>query len=170
MAANRLKSLSITRIVVIIIVLGFVIYVGSIFYKVACISCTPPAIKKYKYFGNINQFEFKLKTFAKLNSDVDLNISYRDSSDKTNTTARDVMIELKNDSTDIIYHLAYIQRKPDEFTSIYLDDINDKIHKISGNDLDSAGVKKRFNGFTNNFLLRLNKAYIVLKPQFFYLY
>jgi hypothetical protein len=158
------------KIIIVIIGLIFIGFIGRCLYMVACISCTPSAIKKYEYSGTINQFESKLKTFAISNSDVTLKISYRDGGDKTNTTARDMMIELKNNSTDIVYHIAYIQRKPNEYTSIYLDDVYDKIHKSGGNDLDSSSVKPIFNNFKDNFLPRLNKADIILKPQFFYLY
>jgi len=158
------------KFIIVIIGLISIGFIGRFFYMVACISCTPSAIKKYEYPGGINQFESKFKTFAMLNSDVNLKISYRDSSDKTNESARDMMIELKNNSMDVIYHIAYIQRKPDNFTSVYLDDVHDEIHKSGGNNLDSASVKSIFNDFKENFLPRLNKVGVILKPQFFYLY
>lgn len=158
------------RITTIVLGLILVVFIGRFFYKVACISCTPPSIKKYKYSGEIAQFESKIKTFAKLNPDMNLKISYRDSSDKSNTTARDMIIELKNDSANVLYNISYIQRKSDEFTSVYLDELHDEIHKSGGNDLDSTNVKILFNGFTNKFLQRLNRANIILKPQSFYLY
>lgn len=158
------------KAIIIIISLVLIGFVGKCLYKVACISCTPSAIKKYEYSGGINQIELKFKKFAMLNSDVNLKISYRDSSDKTNESARDMMIELKNNSKDVVYHIAYIQRKPDKFTSVYLDDVYDKIHKSGGNDIDSSSVKSIFDDFKENFLPRLEKADIILKPQFFYLY
>ena len=159
-----------TGIIVVIIGLIFIGFIGRCLYMVACISCTPSEIKKYEYAENINQFESKFKTFAKLNPDLNLKISYRDNSDKTNTSARDMIIELKTDSINVIYHISYIQRKPDKFTSVYLDDLYDKIHKKGGNSLDSADVKNIFNGFESNFLPRLNKAGIILKQQHFYLF
>jgi hypothetical protein len=131
-----------------------------------CINYISAPIKKYEYSGGITEFENGLKKFANANPGMTLTISRRDSTN--DNSARDMIVELKGYSRDIVYDLAYVETLHNEITEIDLIGIHDKIRKTGGYKFKDVGVKELFNDFKNDFLMRLEKDQdIILKPETF---
>jgi len=142
----------------------FIGFIGRCVYQVLCISCTTPPIKTYTYEGSMDKFEYEFKKFAASQPNMSLKISWRDSSD--NRSARDFILQSNNHSNNIKYDLTVYDFNG--MTKVDLDDVYNESQKIGGNNIDSVGVKELFDGFKNEFLIRLKKDQnIILKPDFF---
>jgi len=92
------------KVLSVVLVLAFFIFLGRSCYQVLCISCTTAPIKTYDYSGSMDQFDKKIRQFAAINSRINLTISSRDSTIKR--SARDITIKIKSDSNNVQYELV----------------------------------------------------------------
>jgi hypothetical protein len=123
-------------------------------------------IKKYIYFGKVDEFLALVKIFS--NADSSLIATMTDTTGTTKTGYRYYMdIEIKNKDHDILYNIACEANKNASKleTIIKLVFAFDRINKIGGYNKNAAGVTKLLDYFDNNFILALeNNQHIHLFP------
>jgi len=155
----------ITRIAGIVTGLILILYLGTCFYMVACISCTPDSVKTYNYPGSMNQLENNFISYSKANPDIDCKISHRvtDSVAAKDSipaeiiaiAARDVLIKQKINGSDIECHLVISDFNNN--TKLDIEEIFDRTHKTGGNNANDKYVKELLAEFESSFLTRFKQ-------------
>jgi hypothetical protein len=154
----------IVRIIGIVIMVALIFFMGKCFLMVACISCTTPPIKTYRYVGSMDQFEYNVKHFILVNPTMSCSITRRGGVND----ARDIVIKTKSNNNNIKYDLVLY--KFNDATDVDLSDIYDETNHTGGNDIKQKAVSDLYDDFKNNFLLKLeNEEHIVLKHGWLYL-
>jgi len=123
-------------------------------------------IKKYAFFGEVNEFLASVKMFS--NADSSLIATITDTTGTTKTRYIYYMdIEIKNKDRDILYSIACEANKnaPKPETTIKLVLAFDRINKIGGYNKNAPGVTKLLDYFDINFILPFeNSQHIHLFP------
>jgi hypothetical protein len=145
------KPFTIIAVVVGFMVLGFI---GRCFYMVACISCTYPPIKTYEFQGRLNSLGSVLQRFALANPGVTYKFSRRDSTVADNGY-RDLIVELKHDTTTISY--GFDCEKENNRIKLDLVSAITKAGTFGGYSKNAPGVDALVQYFENDFLQRLKK-------------
>jgi hypothetical protein len=138
----------ITKIAGIVTGLILILYLGTCFYMVACISCKPPAIETYKFSGSMDELENGLKTYAKSNLNTYCKVSYRGGT--TDFSARDVTITKITGIDSLKYQLVIYDFNGS--TRLDLTCLYSTARKLGGCSKKDKGFDELFSDFRIQFL------------------
>ena len=151
------------KIISIIIGLALIGLIGRCFYMIACISCTYPPIKEYKFEGTVEQFGQVLSTFALTDSNFSYKISRRDSTQQEDNGDRDMVVNIKHGNDKIEYGLVCDEDKNTAHIKLVSAFKNST---YGGYTDESPKVKLLLGVFENDFLIKLKQTeHIVLTPE-----
>ena len=151
------------KVLSVILVLAFFIFLGRSCYQVLCISCTPDPVKTYNYPGSMDELENHFKSYAVANPDIYYKISRRGPG---SIDARDIIIKLRRQDNSIESHLVIYDFNGS--TKLDIEEIFDQSHKNGGRNADDKKVKELLTEFENSFLTRFKKnEKIEFKRRFF---
>lgn len=147
----------------IIIGLALVGLVGRCFYMIACISCTYPPIKEYKFEGTVEKFGEALHTLSLGDSHFTYKISRRDSTQQHDHGDRDMVVNIKHGNDTIKYDLVC---DPEDGTSHIKLVAAFKSTTYGGYTNESPGVRLLLGIFENDVVKKLKQtAHVVLTQE-----
>ncbi|WP_295793345.1 hypothetical protein [Mucilaginibacter sp.] len=154
------KTIKITAIIIGLALIGLV---GRCFYMVACISCTYPPIKEYKFEGTVEQFGEALHTLSLSDANFTYKISRRDSTQQEDNGDRDMVVNIKHGSDTIRYDLVC---DPEDSTAHIKLVAAFKNTTYGGYTGESPKVKLLLGIFESDFLKKLKQtAHVVLTTE-----
>jgi hypothetical protein len=158
---------------IVALILVFVIFFGAFVYFVTGVSATGAPIKKYQFFGTINQLLTGLQKYASNNPDMTFKITDT-TGNQTNGYAIYMEIKMLRDEHHIQYTLKCeknTDNSNDVETKVELVFAYDATFISGGYQKNARGVKVLVDYFDTDFLVGLENnqhiKLITLKPTFF---